>query len=103
MSAIEAIDLILLLLMLLLLLLPLAAYAHITKTIELSRVHLFDIITQYRAIFPDDDASSLSSSSSGGAKDRKGRAGLQGTLFYNWVNEKVCMCGDRWICLWVCL
>lgn len=56
--------------------------------IELSRVHLFDIVTQYRAIFPDDDSAKVSypssSSSSGG-----GGAKVEGALFFSWVNEKV--------------
>ena len=68
--------------------LPFLAYNHISKTIEVSRVHLFDIVTQYRAIFPDDDAVKISYLSPAEGKGG-GAETVEGVLFYSWVNEKV--------------
>lgn len=55
-------------------------YYHITKTIETSRVHLFDIVTQYRAIFSDDDPIlSMENEDSP----------MYGNLFHCWIVQKV--------------
>ena len=61
------------------------AYHHISKTVEASRVHLFDIVTQYRAIFTDDDL--LLTSPVG---DRPNDS----ILFHGWVVQKVCLNTD---------
>lgn len=53
-------------------------YHHISKTIEEHRIHLFDIITQYRAIFSDDDYLSTNSSRNNESK-----------LFYCWLQQKI--------------
>lgn len=53
---------------------------YILKIIELTRIHLFNIITQYRAIFSDEDTviPSINVSSIN-----------EINIFYSWLNEKV--------------
>uniref|UniRef100_A0A182QH74 Conserved oligomeric Golgi complex subunit 8 n=1 Tax=Anopheles farauti TaxID=69004 RepID=A0A182QH74_9DIPT len=62
-------------------------YAHLTKTIEATRVHLFNIITQYRAIFPDDEESlnPLGVAISGNER----MAGDEGKIFHSWLHDQI--------------
>ena len=62
--------------------LSLPAYLHVSKTIEACRVHLFDVVTQYKAIFPDDDSVLV------GIRGGSSRQ-FEGALFCGWLNSKV--------------
>uniref|UniRef100_A0A1B6M794 Conserved oligomeric Golgi complex subunit 8 n=1 Tax=Graphocephala atropunctata TaxID=36148 RepID=A0A1B6M794_9HEMI len=52
---------------------------HLTKTIELSRIHLFNIVTQYRAVFSDEE--SIISS--------RQLALAESSIFQSWLNQKI--------------
>jgi len=58
-------------------------YTHLTRTLELVRVHLFDIVTQYRAIFSDEGSSSVTSAS-GSEEELQPRL-----LFTSWLERSV--------------
>lgn len=52
---------------------------HITKTIELSRIHLFNIITQYKAMFNDDEL----------VLPGRDLTLNESAIFYHWLEEKI--------------
>ncbi|XP_076273713.1 conserved oligomeric Golgi complex subunit 8 [Rhynchophorus ferrugineus] len=53
---------------------------HLKKTIELTRVNLFNIITQYKAIFNDEDLLPMSSLKNNYNSN---------SIFYTWINDKI--------------
>lgn len=53
-----------------------SAQQHLTKTIEVTRVNLFNIITQYKAIFPDDQNQTPQETDGG-------------RIFESWINKKI--------------
>ncbi|CAH0561212.1 unnamed protein product [Brassicogethes aeneus] len=54
---------------------------HITKTIDVTRVNLFNIVTQYKATFNDDEHSPLASIRNSNIN--------QNVIFYSWINKKI--------------
>ena len=60
-------------------------YTYLGKLIETSRVHLFDVITQYRGIFPNDDPSVVMTSSEYAQENKRSYA----HVFYGWITCKV--------------
>jgi hypothetical protein len=53
----------------------------LNKTVEVTRVNLFNIITQYRAIFNDDEHSPLASI--------KSQQVNQNVIFFTWIRDKI--------------
>lgn len=58
-----------------------AASFHLNKTIEVTRVNLFTVVTQYRAIFNDDEHSPLASV--------KNQNMNHNVIFFSWISDKV--------------
>ncbi|XP_055532291.1 conserved oligomeric Golgi complex subunit 8 [Wyeomyia smithii] len=61
------------------------AHTHLTKTIEATRIHLFNIITQYRAIFPDDEDATSDVSTI--TSDRNATDGSK--IFHSWLHDQI--------------
>ncbi|XP_054744029.1 conserved oligomeric Golgi complex subunit 8 [Anastrepha obliqua] len=60
------------------------AQQHLTKTIEVTRIHLFNIITQYRAIFPDEEPTAVTV-----VKPLQGVSCDGERLFQAWLHRKI--------------
>jgi conserved oligomeric Golgi complex subunit 8 len=54
---------------------------HLYKTIEITRVNLFSILTQYKAVFNDDEHSPFA--------PNKHPDVNQSLIFFSWIRDKV--------------
>ena len=69
-------------------------HQHLSKTMDSTRVHLFDIVTQYRALFSDDDVMNISNYSSGDLLRNTAFGPYQGSsshrvLFSAWLDRRI--------------
>ena len=66
-------------------------YHHISKTIEENRIHLFDIITQYRAIFSDEDllVSNMQQQVITNILLSTNKDASESKLFFCWLQQKI--------------
>ncbi|XP_033172967.1 conserved oligomeric Golgi complex subunit 8 [Drosophila mauritiana] len=62
------------------------AQQHLSKTIEITRINLFNIITQYRAIFPEDEGTLKTQSS---LRPLQGVSCNGDRLFQAWLHNKI--------------
>ncbi|EDV58893.1 conserved oligomeric Golgi complex subunit 8 [Drosophila erecta] len=62
------------------------AQQHLSKTIEITRINLFNIITQYRAIFPEEEATAKTQSS---LRPLQGVSCNGDRLFQAWLHNKI--------------
>lgn len=60
-------------------------HIHLTKTIEATRVHLFNIITQYKAIFSEDEDSSSNLTTI--TSDASAADGAK--IFHSWLHDQI--------------
>ena len=67
------------------------AQQHLTKTIEVTRINLFNIINQYKAIFPEEDSLTNETlpNTISSQKPLQGVSCDGSRLFQSWLNEKV--------------